>query len=475
MPASRLTPDALERLRQALTAIVGPEAVVSSPDELRVYDCDALTTVHPAMPDLVVLPAGTAEVSAVVRCCAQAGVPFLPRGAGTGLAGGAIPSQGGVIVALTRMHRILEVDLANRTATVEAGCVNLSLTRAVLSRGFFYAPDPASQQASTLGGNVAHNAGGPHCLKYGATKNHVLAATVVLPSGDVVRLGDPVADRPGYDLLGVFVGSEGTLGICTEITVRLTPLAESVQTLLAVFQSMEAASNAVSAIIARGIIPVALEMIDQPTVRAVEAFVKAGYPVDAEAVLLIELEGPRVEVEVEAVEVEAACRAHACLSVQRARDEAERALLWKGRKSAAGAFGRFTRQYYHQDAVVPRTQLPRVIREIAEIGARYGLMVSNVFHAGDGNIHPLVCYDDRVPGQLAQALEAGDAIMRCCVQAGGTVSGEHGIGLEKREFLHLMYTRADLEAMCRVREVFDPAGRCNPGKIFPPDVAEVAA
>jgi glycolate oxidase len=458
------------RLAEALGRIVGPDFVITDPDELRVYDCDALTTVHPAMPDLVVLPASTAEVAAAVRCCAEAGVPFLARGAGTGLAGGAIPSRGGVIISLTRMHRILAVDLPNRTATVQAGCVNLALNRALLPQGFFYAPDPASQQASTIGGNVAHNAGGPHCLKYGATKNHVLAATVVLPSGVIVPLGESVADRPGYDLLGVFVGSEGTLGICTEVTVRLMPLPEAVKTVLAVFASMEAASNAVSGIIARGIIPVALEMIDQPTVRAVEAFVKAGYPTDAEAVLLIELEGPRAEVEVEAEAVVAVCRESHSLSVQMAKDDAERALLWKGRKSAAGAFGRFTRQYYHQDAVVPRTKLPAVIREIAEIGERYGLLVSNVFHAGDGNIHPLVCYDDRIPGQLDKALAAGDEIMRCCVRAGGTVSGEHGIGLEKRDFLHLMYSPDDLAAMLRVRSVFDPAGRCNPGKIFPADV-----
>jgi glycolate oxidase len=365
------------------------------------------------------------------------------------------------------MDRILEIDLPNRMATVQAGCVNLAITRAVLSRGFFFAPDPASQQVSTIGGNVAENAGGPHCLKYGATTNHVLAAKVVLPDGEIAELGCRLADRPGYDLLGVFVGSEGTLGICTEVTVRLLPLPQAVKTILAVFRTIDEASNAVSEIIARGIIPVALEMSDQETTQAVEAYAKAGYPLDAGAVLLIELEGLAAAIATEAVEVEAACRLHACLDLKVAQTEAERTLLWKGRKSAAGAFGRMTRNYYHQDAVVPRTKLAAVLREIADIGERYGVRVPNVFHAGDGNIHPLLCYDARVPGEFERAMAAGDEIMRCCIRAGGTVSGEHGIGVEKREYLRLMYSDEDLAAMQRIQTVFDPTGRCNPGKIFP--------
>lgn len=469
MSSHRMPSTTRDRLLRALREIVGAEAVVSAPDELRVYDCDALTTCHRSMPDLAVLPSSTEQVAAIVRLCRHAGVPFLPRGAGTGLSGGAIPSQGGVLIVLTRMDRILDIDVANRTATLEAGCVNLALTRAVTPYGLFYAPDPASQQVSTLGGNLAENAGGPHSLKHGVTTNHVLGATIVLPSGDVVRVGGRIADRPGYDLTGVFVGSEGTLGICTEVTVRLMPLPQAVKTILAVFRNLDEASNAVSSIIARGIIPVALEMIDQETVKAVEAYVKAGYPVDAEAVLLIELEGLSVEIEAEAPAVEAACREHRCLNVQVARTEEERALLWKGRKSAAGAFGRFTQNYYHQDAVVPRSKLPAVLREIAAIGARTGLLISNVFHAGDGNIHPLVCYDARVPGQFERALAAGDEIMRVCIQAGGTVSGEHGIGLEKREYLRLMYDEADLAAMRRVQRIFDPSGQCNPGKVLPED------
>src|SRR5512139_4126143 len=307
-----MTPATQRRLAEEFRAIVGDDGVISRPDELRVYECDALTTHHRAMPDLVVLPGSTDQVAAVVRRCAAEDIPIVPRGAGTGLSGGAIPVQGGVLIVLTRMNRILDVDVANRTATVQAGCVNLDINRAVMPRGFFFAPDPASQQASTIGGNVAENAGGPHCLKYGATTNHVLGARVVLPDGEIAAFGGRLADRPGYDLIGVFVGSEGTLGICTEVTVRLLPLPQAVKTILAVFRTIEDASNAVSAIIARGIIPVALEMIDQETTQAVEAYAKAGYPLDAGAVLLIELEGLDAEIVTEAVEVEAACRTHAC-------------------------------------------------------------------------------------------------------------------------------------------------------------------
>jgi glycolate oxidase len=462
-----MTTQTRRRLLHACQEIVGADGVVSAPDELRVYERDALTTHHRAAPDLVVLPTSTDQVASVVRVCATAGVPIVPRGAGTGLSGGAIATAGGVMIVLTRMNRILDIDLPNRTATVEAGCVNLAISRAVTPRGFFFAPDPASQQASTIGGNVAENAGGPHCLKYGATKNHVLGATVVLPSGEIVQFGGRLADQPGYDLLGLFVGSEGTLGICTEVIVRLLPLPQAVKTILGVFRSVEEASNAVSGIIARGIVPVALEMIDQETTQAVEAYAHAGYPLDAGAVLLIELEGLSAEIATEAFEVEQECRAHGCLEARVARSEEERALLWKGRKSAAGAFGRMTRNYYHQDAVVPRTKLAAVLREIAAIGVQHGVRVPNVFHAGDGNIHPLLCYDDRVPGQFERAMAAGDEIMRCCIRAGGTVSGEHGIGVEKREYLRLMYNDDDLAAMQRVRAVLDPAGHCNPGKIFP--------
>jgi glycolate oxidase len=462
-----LAPGTRARLIAEFEAIVGSDGVISAPDELRVYDCDAMTYYHRAVPALVVLPRQTAQVAAVVRRCVEAGVPFVARGAGTGLSGGATPRGGDVVIALTRMTRILALDAASRIATVEAGCVNVWLTQAAQPHGLFYAPDPASQQACTLGGNVAENAGGPHCLKYGATTNHVLGLTVVLPGGEVVRMGGARQDGPGYDLRGVFVGSEGTLGICTEITLRLMPAPEAVKTALAVFKSIEDASGAVSAIIARGIIPVALEMIDRETTRVVEAYAKAGYPLDAEAVLLIELEGLRAETELEAGEVAAVCRAHGALEVKVARTDEERLLLWKGRKAAAGAFGKLTPQYYHQDAVVPRTQLPRILREIEEIAGRHGVWIANVFHAGDGNIHPLVCYDDRNPGERERAFAAGAEIMRRCIDLGGTVSGEHGIGLEKREYLPLMYSPADLAAMRKVKAVLDPDGLCNPGKIFP--------
>ena len=462
-----MRPETRSHLLYACQAIVGSDAVISTPDELRVYECDALTTEHRAMPDLVVLPTTTEQVAAIVRVCAAEGVPIIPRGAGTGLSGGAIPVAGGVLIVLTRMTRVLEGDIPNRAATVQAGGINLAITRAVARRGFFYAPDPASQQASTIGGNVAENAGGPHCLKYGATTNHVLGLTVVLPDGTVAQLGGKIADRPGYDVRGIFIGSEGTLGICTEVTVRLLPQPEAVRTLLVAFRSMEDGSRAVSAIIARGIVPVALEMIDQETVQALEAFANAGYPTDAEAVLLVELTGLKAEVAAEAPIVERICRDHGCLLLKAAESDEERALLWKGRKSAAGAFGRMTRNYYHQDAVVPRTKLAAVLKEIADIGARFGVRVPNVFHAGDGNIHPLLCYDGRVPGEYERAMAAGDEIMRCCIRAGGTVSGEHGIGVEKREYLRLMYTDADLAAMRKVQQVLDPAGHCNPGKIFP--------
>ncbi len=467
MNGNGLAPETRARLIQACKTIVGSQGVITAPDELRVYECDALMFSHRSMPDLVVLPTSTPQVASLVRLCHEAGVPVVPRGAGTGLSGGATPMAGGVMIVLTRMTRILDVDPVNRMATVEAGCVNLWLTKAVERYGLFYAPDPASQTSCTIGGNVAENAGGPHCLKYGVTTNHVLEATVVLPDGEVVRLGGRVSDAPGYDLLGVFVGAEGTLGICTEVTVRLLPQPEAVKTILAVFPSVEGASNAVSGIIGRGIIPVAMELMDRETVKAIEANIKAGYPLDAGAVLLIELDGLRAEIEAEAVGVEGVCRDHRCLDVRVARSEEDRALLWKGRKEAAGSFGRIAHQYYLQDAVIPRTKLPQVVREIEEIGARYGIRIANVAHAGDGNVHPMICVDSDIPDCQGRAIAAGSEIMQRCIQAGGTVTGEHGIGLEKREYLRLMYSPADLEAMLRVRRVLDPRGLCNPGKIFP--------
>jgi glycolate oxidase len=460
------------RIAEALRRIVGPEGLVESAEGRLVYECDALAWVK-GRPDFVVLPRSTPEVAGVARLCWDEGLALTPRGSGTGLSGGAMPARGGVVIGLNRMDRILEVDLASRLAVVEAGLINLALSRALQPHGFHFAPDPSSQFVSSIGGNVAENAGGAHCLKYGVTANHVLGLTLVLADGTVVPVGGRARDVPGYDLPGVFTGSEGTLGLATEVIVRLTPNAEAVRTLLAVFRSLEAAGEAVSAIIARGIIPAALEMIDRHVIRAVEDGIGAGYPRDAEAVLLIELDGPRAEVEAEAVEVEAACRAAEALDLRVARSEAERLLLWRGRKEAAGAMGRLTPEYYLHDVTVPRSKLPRLLREIDAIGARHGVLIANVFHAGDGNLHPLVGFDSRRPGDMARALDAGTEILKACVAAGGCLSGEHGIGCEKSGFMTLIYDEADLAAMKRVRAAFDPRGLCNPDKIFPAPGARV--
>ena len=455
-----------QRLVDAIRAIVGPDGVVVAPDECLVYECDMLVF-YKGLPDLVVLPRTTAEVAAVVRACLDAGVPIVPRGSGTGLIGGATAPRGGVMIGVNRMDRILEIDLPNRYAVVEPGVINLALTRAVESRGYFFAPDPSSQMVSSLGGNAATNAGGPHALKYGNAAHHVLGLEVVTGTGEVLTLGGPVQERPGYDLTGLVVGSEGTLGVITKVVVKLTRVAEAVKTALATFESIEAASAAVSAIIAAGIVPAALEALDEPIIRAVEAGVHAGYPTDAKAVLLIELDGPAAEVAVHAEAVDAICRASGALTTRVARDDAERALLWKGRKEAAGAVGRLTNNYVLQDAVVPRSKLPEIMAQIQAIAGAAGLTVANVFHAGDGNLHPMICYDERVPGEFERALQANDEILHTCIKLGGTVTGEHGVGLDKAEKLALLFSADDLDAMHAVRSVFDPRGLLNPLKVFP--------
>ena len=455
-----------QRLVDAIRAIVGPDGVVVAPDECLVYECDMLVF-YKGLPDLVVLPRTTAEVAAVVRACLDAGVPIVPRGSGTGLIGGATAPRGGVMIGVNRMDRILETDLPNRYAVVEPGVINLALTRAVESRGYFFAPDPSSQMVSSLGGNAATNAGGPHALKYGNAAHHVLGLEVVTGTGEVLTLGGPVQERPGYDLTGLVVGSEGTLGVITKVVVKLTRVAEAVKTALATFESIEAASAAVSAIIAAGIVPAALEALDEPIIRAVEAGVHAGYPTDAKAVLLIELDGPAAEVAVHAEAVDAICRASGALTTRVARDDAERALLWKGRKEAAGAVGRLTNNYVLQDAVVPRSKLPEIMAQIQAIAGAAGLTVANVFHAGDGNLHPMICYDERVPGEFERALQANDEILHACIKLGGTVTGEHGVGLDKAEKLALLFSADDLDAMHAVRSVFDPRGLLNPLKVFP--------
>ena len=457
-----LTPQFVEELR----GIVGAEALVLTVEGRMVYECD-MHTFYKGAPDAVVLPARVEQVQEVVRVCRRAKVPIVPRGSGTGLIGGAMAAEGGVMVGLNRMNAILEIDLPNRCATVQPGLINLWLTHAVCEQGWFFAPDPSSQMVSSIGGNVSTNAGGPHCLKYGITTNHVLGLEMVTGRGDLVRLGGKTVDRPGYDLTGVAVGSEGTFGLVTAVTVRLTHAPESVKTVLAAFRTLVEASETVSAIIAAGMTPAALEMLDEAIIRAINAGTGAGYPEGAAAVLLIELDGPDAEVEAQGARAAEMCRQRGALSVSVARDEAERALLWKGRKEAAGAVGRLTAAYLLQDAVVPRSKLPQIMREMVAIGERYGLPIANVFHAGDGNLHPMICYDDRVPAELERAKEANEELLRACIALGGSVTGEHGIGYDKAKNLPLQYADADLNVMYRVRGVFDPQRLMNPRKLLP--------
>ena len=464
MTAEPRTPDA-SFLRE-LEGIVGRGGVVSSPEGRLTYECD-MHTFYKGAPDVVVLPESAAQVAAIVRLCRLHSVAVVPRGSGTGLIGGAMAPVGGVMVSMTRMNRLLEVDLPNRCAVVEPGLINLWLSNATRERGWFFAPDPSSQMVSSIGGNASTNAGGPHCLKYGITVNHVLGLQVVTGAGELIWLGGKVHERPGYDLTGVMVGAEGTLGLLTAVAVRLTHLPEGVKTLLASFAAIEDASEAVSAIIAAGIIPAALEMIDEVMVRAIEEGVGAGYPKDAGAVLLIELDGPLAEIESQSARIEEICWSHAALEVRVAADEAERALLWKGRKEAAGAVGRLTPNWLLQDAVVPRSRLPQIMREMSAIGRRHGLVLANVFHAGDGNLHPIICYDEQKPGELERAKQVNEELLHACLALGGTVTGEHGVGLDKAKNLPHQFGEADLNFMARLRRVFDPDGIMNPGKLLP--------
>ncbi len=449
-----------------LADIVGPKYVLQRPGETLVYTADGLPG-YRKQPTLVVMPGTRDEVVAVVRLLAERQVSWVPRGAGTGLSGGAL-ADGTVLLALHRLRRILSIDAENRTATVEPGVVNALLSRATAAHGLHYAPDPSSQAACTIGGNIAENAGGPHCLKYGVTLNHVLALTVVLPDGTVTTLGSADGETPGYDLVGTFVGSEGCFGVALDATVRLTRNPEAVRTLLADFLSIDAAAQAVSAIVATGIVPAALEMMDRATIVAVEASIyAAGYPVDAAAVLLIEIDGLTMGIEPDVTRIDAICRAHGARTVRVARDDVERARLWQGRKKAFGAMGRIAPHLVVQDAVVPRTKLPAVMAEIGRIAERHGVNVCNVFHAGDGNLHPNIAYNAGDPDESARVHEAMRAIMTLCVDAGGSVTGEHGIGLDKLEYMPLIFPEETLSAMCRLREVFDPDRRANPGKVIP--------
>jgi len=448
-----------------LRAIVGARGLITSPEELRTYDSDALTTFR-AVPRAVLLPASTEEVQAIVRVCHREKIPFVARGSGTGLSGGALPVENGIVISLTRMNRILEVDLANAQVVVEPGVLNLDVTGRVEARGYFYAPDPSSQSVCSIGGNVAENSGGAHCLKYGFTTTHVLGLEVVLPDGSLVHLGGKTLDAPGYDLAGVFVGSEGTLGIATKIILRVVKRPECVQTLLAAFPSTNEAGAAVSGIIAAGMLPAAIEMMDNLAIQAAEAAVHANYP-NCGGLLLVELDGPFAEVEALMSHVCEICLANGSGEIRLAQSEAERALVWKGRKSAFAAMGRISPNYIVQDGVIPRTALPQVLGEIEKLSKAAGLRVANVFHAGDGNLHPLVLYDKRIPGQEDAAEKLSNRILELCLAAGGSITGEHGVGEDKKKMMSKMFSEPDLDTMQRVRCAFDPLQLSNPTKVFP--------
>ena len=457
----------LRKLKRDLKGVVGSERCLDQPARLLVYECDGLTRFK-TTPLAVVLPESTEEVSEILRLCLAAGIPVTPRGAGTCLSGGATVRAGGVIIELARMRRILKVDPENRLAVVQPGVVNVTLSEAARPSGLCYAPDPSSQAVCTIGGNVTENAGGPHCLKYGATTNHILKVKVVLPGGEVADFEAPAPGRRGLDLRGLFLGSEGTLGITTEITCRLVPLPRAIETLLASFRDLETACQAVSNIIAAGIVPAALEALDERTIAAVEASVyRAGYPKDAGAVLLVELDGHPREVSLDVERVSRILKQNQALRVETAADPEQRARLWKGRKGAFGAMGRLAPDLHVQDTVVPRSKLPEVLAKVCAICDELDLVLANVFHAGDGNLHPNISYDGRNKEEVERVLEAGHRIVRVCVDAGGALSGEHGIGLEKQEYMPLIFGDDDLETMRRVRRVFDPEGIMNPGKLLP--------
>jgi glycolate oxidase len=453
-----------ELLRE-LQSLLGASAVLSLPEELLMYEYDG--SIEKSQPDAVVFPSTAEHVSQIVKLANKYDVPIVGRGAGTGLSGGAIPRAGGVLLVFARMNRVLSVDYENLRATVQPGLVNAELTRAVEHAGLYFAPDPSSQKSCTIGGNVAENSGGPHTLAYGVTTNHVTALELVLPDGEILRIGNPQGDTLGYDLCGLFVGSEGTLALVTEITVRLCRKAEAVKTLLAVFESIDDASETVVDITARAITPAACEMMDGWTLQVIEDYVHAGFPMDSAAVILFEVEGLQEIADTQAAAIAEICMAHHAREVRVARDTHERDLLWKGRKNAFGALGRISPCNYVLDGVIPRSKLPQTLRRIAEIGRASGLQIGNIFHAGDGNLHPLVLYDPRVPGKTEAALAAANQIIQYCVEVGGSLTGEHGVGMEKSELMPLIFSEADFALMRRVHDAFNPQANLNPAKIFP--------
>jgi glycolate oxidase len=453
-------------LTAAVRGLLRPDQVITDRARLRTYECDGLAH-YRVVPGIVLLPRTAEECAAVVRACAAHGVPFVARGSGTGLSGGALPHAEGALIVTSQLRAILEVAPQDERAVLEPGVINLQVSKAANPHGYYYAPDPSSQQICSIGGNVAENSGGAHCLKYGFTANHVTGVQIVTPDGDLVRLGGRAPDAPGYDLLGAFVGSEGTLGIATEVTVRLVRLPETVSTLLAAFAGPDDAGAATSAIIAAGVVPAAVEMMDALAIEAAEAAVHCGYPPGAGAVLIVELDGPAAEVEAQFAAVEEFCRAHGAFEIRIAADDAERALFWKGRKSAFAAVGRISPDYIVQDGVIPRTALPQVLTRIGELAREHGVRVANVFHAGDGNLHPLVLFDETIAGQAERAEAVSGAILDICVEHGGSITGEHGVGVDKAKYLPRMYTEADLDTMQLLRCAFDPRGLSNPGKVFP--------
>jgi glycolate oxidase len=448
-----------------LAAALPPERVVRDASELLIYESDALVHLR-SVPGAVVLPESAEEIQTVVRLCHAHAVPFVARGHGTGLSGGALPHPDGVLIVLSRLNRVLDIDIPNQRIVVEPGVTNLEITRRVAPMGLYYAPDPSSQSVCSIGGNIAENSGGAHCLKYGFTVHHVLGVEMVLPNGELATFGGATLDAPGLDLLGVLIGSEGTLGVVTKATLRLLRKPEAVLTLLAAFDSLDAAGSAVSSIISHGIVPAAVEMMDRLTIQAAEAAVHPNFP-DREAVLIVELDGPQIEVDELFAVVERVCRETGAVSVEIARDQGQRDRIWKGRKAAFAAMGRISPNYYVQDGVVPRTKLPEVLGRIRDLSIRSGLRIGNVFHAGDGNLHPLICYDGTVPGQAEHAEKVASEILQYCIEAGGAITGEHGVGADKKKYMSDMFAEADLDAMQLVRCAFDPSNICNPGKVFP--------
>jgi glycolate oxidase len=451
--------------KDRLAALLGPRGYLDRPEDLTLYEYDGSIDKH--RPDLVVFPRSTEDVSAIVGIAREFGVPFVGRGAGTGLSGGAIPREGGIVVAFARMNRILEIDLENERAVVQPGVVNLDITVAVQDSGYFYAPDPSSQRACTVGGNVAENAGGPHTLAYGVTTNHVLGLELVLPDGTVVETGGKAQDLPGLDLVGLLTGSEGTMALVTKVTVRLMRKPELVKTVLAIYESNEDAGRTVAEITSRAITPVAVEMLDGVMLRMVEEATHAGYPMDAAAVLLIELEGIREAVEEQVEQVRQACEVAGAREFRIARTAEERDLLWKGRKNAFGAVGRVSPTYYVQDGVVPRTKIAPTLRYIGEVAEKYGLTISNIFHAGDGNMHPIILFNPRKSGDIDKARAAGEDILTFCIEAGGSITGEHGVGMEKNELMARQFSEETLDMIGRLKLLFDPDARLNPGKVLP--------